>query len=90
MKGQRYFTLIKNDHPVFGGNAYVRGVIMGIMATTCDGDWIGPVAVEAETDNHFFKVATTPAKYQLFANRVEERYPGLCEFNVNVKFEVEE
>ena len=85
MKGKTYFTLVKNDHAVFGNNAYVRGVVMGIMTTTCDGDPVGPQWVEKETDDHYFEVATTDTKYQLFAERVEKKYPGLCEFDVKIE-----
>ena len=87
MEGKRYFTNIKNNHPVFGGNAYVRGVVMGIMVTTCDGDWVGPQWVDKKTEDHAFEVATTPEKYQLFAERVEKKYPGLCEFDYDIDSE---
>ena len=87
MKGKTYYTLVKYNHPVFGGNNYVRGVIMGMMTTICYGDQIGPVRVSALSSNHYLEITTTEARYRLFKERVEERYPGLCEFNVDMKKE---
>ena len=84
MEGKKYYTLIKNNHPVFGNNTFVRGVIMGIMCTTCGEDPIGPQLVEKGTDNHIYQVTTTLTKYQLFVGRVEKKYPGLCEFNADM------
>lgn len=85
MAEKRYYTRVKNDHPVYGNNSYVCGVVMGIMSTTVgdgpDFRRVGPMDVSEKTGDHIMNVKTTEELYQLFAERVEKRYPGLCEFD---------
>lgn len=84
MEGKRYFTRIDDKHEVYGSNPYVHGVIMGIMSTISYGD---PVGCNLESVNHdetIMQIVTTADKYALFMERVEERYPGLCEFDYDM------
>ena len=89
-KLEQYSTLVKGNHPVYGNNEYVVGVIMGIMSVVTDHiGSTGPILVDAETGNHILRVRTTAELYGVFERFVERKYPGLCEFNYNYGYETE-
>ena len=84
----RYFnTLIKHDHK-FGENKFVRGVITGIRYALLHYDKkieLSNVLME-DTGNVIIPAVCTAEEYEKFKTLVEERYPGLCEFDVEFDF----
>lgn len=85
MMEKNYKTRIKNNHPVFGENQYVTGVVMGMLTMIAGEDHIGLTLFDRKTGDHVFQSRTTEEKYNYFVSRVNEKYPGLCEFDTIVE-----
>lgn len=89
-----YYTLIKNnDQDVGGGNRYVQGVIMGIMESVCvhcvDDEFLRYIAkgtprilVDRRSGDTVYCIHTTKELYETFTNIVNQKYPGVCEFDI--------
>lgn len=86
MDKRSFWTIIKGDVNVFGRNDYVRGVIMGIQYVVCGkGSVTTPLFVDEETGDAHFGIKCSEKLYGLFADIVEKKYPGLCEFDAKVE-----
>ena len=80
---KRYFhTLVKHDHK-FGDNKFVRGVINGIRYALLHYDQRIELAniLKTDTGDAIIPAICTAEEYEKFKTLVEERYPGLCEFD---------
>lgn len=78
-----YWTKVNGNHEIFGVNPdYVRGRISGFLEVLC-GKSIAPTSRDPETDDAHMGVKCTEEQYRVFRKLVEERYPGLCEFDVD-------
>lgn len=78
-------TLVKKDHTKFGGNKYVNGRISGIGYMISESD---RKFGNGHIDEGFIYINKfTTDEYEKFKQIVEKLYPGLCEFNYQVKKE---
>lgn len=73
-------TLVKSDHPKFGDNKFVRGKILAYQEMICDDGVVGTYPIPVIEEGRIFQTGCTPDKYEQFAKKVEEMYPGLCVF----------
>lgn len=77
-----YWTKIDGTNETFGKNfSYVRGRISGFMEVLC-GKNCTPTYIDPETRNVHMSVKCTEEQYRVFQKKVEEHYPGLCDFDV--------
>lgn len=72
-----YTTLVKYDHKLYGRNAYVRGRIAGYLDCICG---ITSSWSEVKGVGRTIKTKCTLKEYEMFIDKVEKHYPGLCEF----------
>ena len=86
MEERIFNTLVKHDHK-FGENKFVRGVIVGIRYAVLHYDRGIELANEKimRTGDVIIPAQCTAEEYEKFKTLVEERYPGLCEFDVEFK-----
>lgn len=83
-RSEMHTTMVRGDHKL-SGNKYVLGKISGI-ADVIFGDKNMYCWQSHEKENvRYFTVHSKPWKYEKFKKRVEEFYPGLCEFDVILK-----
>lgn len=82
MEKKTYRTLIKAAHPVYGGNEFIIGVIVGILSVTTGDSRLGLIEVDMETGNHIIPVYATFTDYMVAVGLIEKRYPGLCAFDL--------
>lgn len=77
-----YWTKVNGANDRFGeNNKYVRGRINGFMEVLCGRNYT-PTFLDPENGDAHISVKCTEEQYQVFRKLVEERYPGLCEFDV--------
>lgn len=82
-----FYTRVNEDHK-FGKNSYVHGRISGYKELLCDGDKNGIDNPDFANQvipgvGLVFRTCCEPWRYELFKDRVERYYPGLCEFDYN-------
>lgn len=74
-------TLIKKDHKL-GEREYVYGRVSGFQSVICD-EGVDTSYVNKMTDKGtILTTECTEEQYEKFRIKVEESYPGLCEFDV--------
>lgn len=81
---RKFYTFIKKEHKL-GGMLYVQGRIHGFMTLICEEDQGIPSGIGVSESGTIFVTETTEEKYAKFKKVVEKHYPGLCEFDVEVK-----
>lgn len=82
MDKRRFRTLIRGDHKL-SQNDFVQGKIVGYMDAFCS-EYDGiefAIRNNRETGEAILTVETSPGAYSVFQSFVEDRYPGLCEFD---------
>jgi hypothetical protein len=82
METRQIKTLVKSDHAL-GEDMFVLGRIMGAMAVMCKDDPAKGIeyVIDYCSDGNIFMIETTEAKYEAFANVIENWYTGLCVFD---------
>lgn len=83
MDKQKVSTLIKRDH-AFGGNEFTIGKISGIGYCISEYD-TNFINIDMTDEGYLYTSEFTPDEYDKFINVIEELYPGLCEFNCQIK-----
>lgn len=65
-------------------NDYIRGRISGILCAICEcpNGIAYPVMRNTKTNMEILRVKCTPEQYVQFKKMIEEKYPGLCKFDV--------
>lgn len=79
MRKTRFITRIKGNHRL-GKKEYVQGVIVGIQTVLCREEHMEAPWYNMAGDT-FIPVTCYAWRYKRLMCAVEDRYPGLCEFN---------
>ena len=76
-------TLIKRNHK-FGENEFILGRISGIGYIVANKKGFALMEI---CEGNVYRNEFTPDEYDKFMNIIEDLYPGLCEFNYQIKRE---
>lgn len=82
MKEKMFTVLIKDEY--YNNNSFVLGQLTGVAKVMFGMTIVQHFKLFGTTNRQTMTVRTTESKYESFIKTVEEYFPDLCEFNVEV------